>query len=262
MWPCGPNEEGGHSQLAGKAAAFAIVSRRTDLVRFYGILETLRSRLGGERCLQDCTARSGWPEQGVYFFCEPTERRADAKQLRVVRVGTHAVSMGSRTRLWTRLRQHRGRLGGSFPGGGNHRASIFRGHVGAALLIRDGYDVAVHEAWPRTGQTPQTTRGLENPLERDVSAHIGRMPFLWVSVPGLASATNDRRRIESHAVAPWECKTPSRSGSVYAYQIQMRFCPPTACKRRRQRPWTRCWPRTRGLQAAPRRPECALSNPF
>lgn len=65
---------------------------------------------------------------------EPGEYRTrKLHQLRIVRVGTHAVSTGSKATLWHRLRAHRG----SKDGRGNHRASIFRRHAGAAMIARD-----------------------------------------------------------------------------------------------------------------------------
>lgn len=69
---------------------------RFDLDRFYALLDRLRDRQGGYRHLRDCTARTGRPARGVYFFFEPGEYRAGGEQLRVVRVGTHAVSRPSR----------------------------------------------------------------------------------------------------------------------------------------------------------------------
>jgi len=40
-----------------------------------------------------------WPDRGVYFFFAIDERQADTDQLRLTRIGTHAVSEGSRTSL-------------------------------------------------------------------------------------------------------------------------------------------------------------------
>src|SRR5690606_956782 len=102
------------------------MNRVDDLNRFYDVMRELRDRLGGERTLADCHGRMDWPRQGVYFFFEPGEMREYGTEMRVVRVGTHAVSLGSRTTLWKRLRQHRGTLGGASAGSGNHRGSIFR----------------------------------------------------------------------------------------------------------------------------------------
>ena len=97
------------------------MARREDLNRFCDLLHELAQRTGGPRYLADHGSRTGLPQRGVYFFFEPGEVRGDGKTPRVVRVGTHAVSEGSRTTLWQRLSQHRGRVRGRHTGGGNHR---------------------------------------------------------------------------------------------------------------------------------------------
>jgi hypothetical protein len=76
-----------------------------------------------------------WPGKGVYFFFETGEiRRESGIGPRVVRVGTHALASSSRATLRQRLFQHRGNAGDR---GGNHRGSVFRKHVGFALLDPD-----------------------------------------------------------------------------------------------------------------------------
>lgn len=177
------------------------MTRNQDLDRFYNILSALSDRLGGPRCLRDCHGRMGWPERGVYFFFEDGEYREDGRTPRVVRVGTHAVSAGSRTKLWQRLSQHKGNEGGGLPGGGNHRGSIFRLHVGTALLNRGEYPPEIGRTWKQGGKAPREIVEVEYPLERDVSAHIGRMPFLWLPIPDAAGRESDRSVIERNAVA-------------------------------------------------------------
>ena len=104
------------------------------LDRFYDLLNALEGRPRQGCLLSDCTGRQEWPQRGVYFFRESDEfRAAKPAALRVTRVGTHAIRTASRSTLWQRLHQHRGHA----DGGGNHRGSIFRLHVGAALLKRD-----------------------------------------------------------------------------------------------------------------------------
>jgi hypothetical protein len=113
-------------------------ARREHLVRFYLILDNLQHKIGGARKLADCSGRMDWPKRGVYFSHEHGENRSDTGDgRRVVRVGTHALKAGSRTKLWTRLSQHKGQLK---TGGGNHRGSIFRLIVGAALINRERLD--------------------------------------------------------------------------------------------------------------------------
>jgi hypothetical protein len=88
------------------------VGRAQGLERLYGAIDRLRDRVGGARTLAAADGRSGWPSHGVYLFFEDGEYREDGRELRVVRVGTHALSATSRTTMWQRLSQHRGTLGG------------------------------------------------------------------------------------------------------------------------------------------------------
>jgi hypothetical protein len=112
------------------------VPDRATADRFYQVLSQLAQVLPGPRRLRERHGSDDWPRQGVYFFFEPGEVRADGSDC-VVRVSTHALTATSQATLWGRLRQHRGHLAGLHPGGSNHRASVFRRHVGAALVRRD-----------------------------------------------------------------------------------------------------------------------------
>jgi hypothetical protein len=62
--------------------------------RFYQALGQLAEKVGGPRLLCECHGSDGWPPQGVYFFFEPGEVRAD-RSGRVVRTGTHALTATS-----------------------------------------------------------------------------------------------------------------------------------------------------------------------
>jgi len=118
-----------------------------------------------------------WPTRGVYFFMEEGEARTDSGSgLRIVRVGTHALHAGSRTRLWTRLAQHKGQREG---GGGNHRGSIFRLLVGTSLVVQRGYAFAT---WGKGNTASADIRADEIVLEREVSGIVGAMPFLWLAI--------------------------------------------------------------------------------
>lgn len=181
--------------------ALLTTDRPRLLGQFYEILQRLENRCGGSRCLRDCSGRSGWPQRGVYFFFEPGEVREEGG-LRVVRVGTHALTSKSRTTLWNRLAQHRGHLGGSQPGGGNHRGSVFRRHVGRALLRRDAnaYPDAVHKTWGVGGAAARQIRGPEYQLEQAVSSYIRAMPFVWLEVPDAPGPASLRAYIEANAI--------------------------------------------------------------
>lgn len=177
------------------------MSRQNDLDFFYELLDTLRQKLGGERLLSTCEGNQEWPRQGVYFFFEPGEYRANSAELRVVRVGTHAVARGARATLWKRLRQHRGYLRGNFAGGGNHRSSIFRRHIGDAIIACDASFAGLATTWGKMNSAPRHIRLAEHPLEQRVSAYIGKMPFLWLRVEDTASRFSQRRYIEQNAIS-------------------------------------------------------------
>ena len=137
-----------------------------------------------------------WPKRGVYFFRETDEVRADTGSgPRIVRIGTHALKTGSKTKLWTRLRQHKGVASS---GGGNHRGSIFRLIVGAALIERDGLD---YPTWGKGDTAPREVTKCEQPLERTVSTVIGDMPFLWLAVEDEPGPSSRRGYIERNAIA-------------------------------------------------------------
>jgi len=173
------------------------MDRRADLNCFYEILGDLRERLGGCRCLSACTGKSGWPERGVYFFFEDGEVREDGITPRVVRVGTHAVSENSNTKLWTRLRSHRGNRNG----GGNHRGSIFRSRVGEALLQRAQFPDNIRQSWSQGMNAPKDIRIAETPLELAVSEYICQMPFLWVAIDDAPSSKSMRAQLETNCIA-------------------------------------------------------------
>lgn len=182
-------------------------SRIADTKRFYNLLAGIEDRVGGCRVLATCDGRMVWPQRGVYFFFESGERRSlSGSGDRVVRVGTHALTSRSKTTLWARLSQHRG---AARSGGGNHRGSIFRLLVGVALSERG--DCPLPPSWgigsdlgaaaARLGMTRAAVKEAEADLERHVSAHIGRMPFLWLNVPDDPSPHSDRAKIERNAIA-------------------------------------------------------------
>ena len=180
---------------------------RTDaLVRFYGALERLEHRLGGKRMLGQCRGSLGWPKRGVYFFFEDGELRSDTGiGLRVVRVGTHGLTLGSKSTLWQRLSAHRG----SHSGGGNQRGSIFRRLVGDCLLRKGLFGnipswncgSSAATAASECGLSKESVRETEKQLEEAVSLHVRAMPFLWLNVPDDPGRDSERAFIESGSIA-------------------------------------------------------------
>ena len=177
-------------------------TRLRDIRRFYDLLDRLEAKLGGKRTLATADGRMSWPTRGVYCFFEPGEMRTTSGTgLRVVRIGTHALKAGARAKLWGRLRQHRGHVGGGHPGGGNHRASVFRRHVGTALIRRDHLSGPAAETWGVRSNALRAIADNEYPLERAVSQDIRGMPFLWVGVDDEPGPGSVRGYIERNAVA-------------------------------------------------------------
>lgn len=176
------------------------MSRREDLDRLYELFDELKEQVGGIQRLGDCTGYMDWPERGVYFFFAADETRDSTDHQRLTRVGTHAVSSGSGTSLWNRLRTHRGANSGTYEGGGNHRGSVFRKRVGEAMIERDDLHTE-HPHWGKGSSTHKEQRLAEQDHERRVSNYIRDLPFLWVKINDNPSPASDRAYIERNTIA-------------------------------------------------------------
>jgi hypothetical protein len=162
-----------------------------DFLRFQRLMKRLSRAQEDGRRLAECSGRLRWPERGIYFVTEPV---AEGRRWMITRVGTHAVSLGSRTTLWDRISTHRG----PSRGGGSHRSSIFRAHVGRALLRRDRAPRV--PTWGVGQSAPATVRMHEADLERRVSQTIGEMRLLWLDVPDAAGPRSDRAYLERNII--------------------------------------------------------------
>ena len=184
-----------------------MAERLADTIRFYELLDRLATQVGSPRLLQRCHAGMDWPPRGVYFFYESGEARSGTGAgERVVRIGAHGLTNGSRSTLWGRLSQHRG---SSRSCGGNHRGSIFRLVVGIALAKRvkiplpDSWGVgrSVSEAARKLNVDMSAVNEAEAGIEARVSEYIGQMPFLWLNVNDAPGSTSSRGLIERNAIA-------------------------------------------------------------
>lgn len=176
------------------------MARHEDIDRLYQLLEELVQSVGGKQRLNDCTGYMDWPDRGVYFFFASDDYRDSGNQLRVTRIGTHAVSEGSSTSLWDRLRTHRGAKRGTYEGGGNHRGSVFRKRIGEAFVERND----LHKEYPRWGEGSSAARERrlsELEMERRVSDYLRNLPFLWIDVNDEPSADSQRAYIERNSIA-------------------------------------------------------------
>lgn len=169
---------------------------RTDAVqKFYETVEQWRVRspiVPLREALQHSI-----PEQGVYFFFDPNEETRFSSVLgRLVRIGTHGVSIGSKASLRDRLRAHLGTMDGY----GNHRSSVFRLHVGEAMIRRDG----LRKRFPQWGagqNSSSLVRERERPLERKVSEAISRLHVATLDVADTPMKTSARAVIETSMIA-------------------------------------------------------------
>lgn len=186
------------SQVAWLQKVASESSRLAHMDRFYALLARVTaSNAGACRKLVEQTQASVRHERGIYFFFEEGEMRMTSPfENRVVRIGTHAVSEGSKATLWNRLRTHRG--GGN--GLGNHRGSIFRLHVGESL-IRRGELESIFTTWGKGQSASAEVRSGEEEIELAVSQHIGEMSVSWVEVADAASADSDRAFLERNFIA-------------------------------------------------------------
>ena len=177
---------------------------RDDLDQFYRLLNTLEEGIG-YRYLKDCHDGMNWPQRGVYFFFEDGEFRSDGSTPRVVRVGTHAVSKGSRGTLWERLQAYMGTRSGA----GGHRGSVFRLRIGQALINPDNLDAArlapIPPSWGKGSSAPKHVCQKEAHVERAVSEYLGSMPFLFIEADDEPGKDSIRRWIERNAIGLLTC---------------------------------------------------------
>jgi len=194
------------------------MSRLEDIKIFYDLLNKLEEKIGGKQQLNTKSKPKLLPEKGVYFFFEKNEVRTDSGDgLRVVRIGTHTTTRTSKTTLWNRLKQHQGTFKGKRPGGGSHRGSIFRIHVGKAILLKEGkilqswgigkgWRDAIKIKWfDLDNLSDKELKNIrdqllddEYPIEKKVSSTIRNMWYVWVKVDDPPS---NRSYLEKNTIA-------------------------------------------------------------
>lgn len=171
--------------------------REHHLNQFYNLMSQLEEKQESSFLLENCTGSMNWPRRGIYFFFEPNEICARwHRNLRVVRVGTHALKPNSKSSLWGRLKQHKGNRDGT----GNHRGSIFRLLIGEAI----GNSQRVHfiSTWDdKRGSASKSVRLAEAPLEKLVSKYIASMPFLVLPIADDPGPESLRGYIERNSIA-------------------------------------------------------------
>ena len=167
-----------------------------DLDRFYDILFQEKAVVINGSEFGTPAFATKIPSRGVYFFFEPTQKRfLRCFQSRVVRVGTHGVSSGSKSSLLDRINTHFG----TKTGGGNHRSSVMRLHIGAAMLASGTLDFSV-PSWGTNNSLDGKSLDLEKRLESEVSRFLSKMQIICISVADKSSAKSDRAYIEQNSI--------------------------------------------------------------
>ncbi len=174
-------------------------SRKIDA--FYSCIERLSRITGGSQYFQAISS-STTPKRGVYFVFEDGELRADRGAQRVVRIGTHGLHAGSKSSLYGRLRNHKGTAAGS----GNHRGSVFRLHIGKAIMKRDSIACPT---WARKSSAPPEVVAIEQPLEQKVSDYIRRMKVLLLNIADEPGPESLRGFIERNSIGLLAAQEPA-----------------------------------------------------
>jgi hypothetical protein len=172
-----------------------LLDREDGVRRLYRQFENLALKHGLYSLAE--ALRHPLPQQGVYFFFDPDETTPFSHRLpRIVRIGTHGVSLGSKATLRTRLRTHFG----TSDGNGNHRSSVFRLHIGEALIHKLGL-AEQFPNWGRGQNVAKSTIESERELEREVSRYIAKLQVLSIEVMDDSTRFSARSTIEKNALA-------------------------------------------------------------
>jgi hypothetical protein len=174
--------------------AHRMAARIKDLDRLYGWISAER-RAGRVFPFADLSRRD-IPMRGVYIFLDPAELNFRKEAPRVVRIGTHAVSAGSQASLRGRLRSHLGPANEV----GNHRGSIFRLHVGRAML-ESGPGHASLASWGQGQDAGPEIKALEQAHEIMVSRYLRQLEVVLLAIDDEPSKDSMRARIEMQLIA-------------------------------------------------------------
>ncbi len=123
-----------------------------------------------------------------FFFFFFSSRRRHTRYISVTGVQTCALPICA----------HRGHIGGVHEGGGNHRGSVFRRHIGMSLIQRNNLD---SESWGQGSSAIREVRDREYEIEIEVSHHIRAMPFLWIKASDEAGPKSVRAYLERNSIA-------------------------------------------------------------
>jgi hypothetical protein len=131
----------------------------------------------------------------TYFFLSLLEKCLKVANS-LIKQPSVVISAGSVATLRNRLRTHLG----TRVGAGNHRASVFRLHVGRAIIGRDLLE-GDFPNWGKGQSAPKEITEREAPLEAKVSEYIGNLRVLFVPVLDTAGTGSMRATIERQFIS-------------------------------------------------------------
>jgi hypothetical protein len=187
--------------------------RFRDLRKLYGLIDLARQR--GETFLLRELSDQSLPERGVYIFIDRNERNVFGDGYRIVRIGTHGVSRGSKSTLRDRLRNHMG----PSQGAGGHRGSVFRLHVGRAMLEAQPQGWGALPTWGVGQQASKDILEGELAHERLVTKYLGELEVFILPINDEPSKNSLRAKVETQLIGlmsaddiPIECPSTTWLG--------------------------------------------------
>lgn len=149
------------------------------------------------------------PQDGIYFWYEESEIRQGGGQ-RVTRVGTHEKP----NRLHTRIKEHYGL---------NREGSVFRKHLGGAIMFQNRQPESEIKEWYKARKSPRFDDQKFNNYKAQVTAQakLGSYRVLKIGRP------NERLQLEEKLIALFShCKhyRPSKNWlGNHAYRREIRY---------------------------------------
>lgn len=154
--------------------AMEVYMRKRDLDTLYGLLEDYEERAGRRIALSELS-RKLLPQGGCCLYWDPEEKRQETFKQRIVRVECYPPEDDN---MLSQLLKHRGTIAGTYKGGGNHRQSLLRHHIGTALINKNQES---YDTW-EGDQANAAIRKKEHPLETMVSRVSSQMQVLVIPV--------------------------------------------------------------------------------
>lgn len=171
-----------------------MVGRIHDLKSLYSWISDQRS--GGHVLDFWELSKKSVPKRGVYIFLDRQEPNFLQIHPRIVRVGTHGVSQGSMATLRGRLRNHLGPATEV----GNHRGSIFRLHVGRAMLEAEQRGAHL-PTWGAGQDADARVKAVEADHEIAVSRYLRELEVALIAIDDEPAKGSLRASVEAQLIA-------------------------------------------------------------